>query len=98
MDKEQITDRLAARLGISKAKAMRIVVELFGARGTTGIIEEAIRNGDRILLSGFGVFEVRDRKPRTSWNPHAGARFTVPRRRVVWFVPGKRLADQAASA
>lgn len=44
-------------------------------------------NGSGLLLSGFGKFNVRDKKPRRGRNPQTGEDLTLDARRVVTFKP-----------
>ncbi|AMY09468.1 Bacterial DNA-binding protein [Luteitalea pratensis] len=53
MNRSELVDRLAARCGITKQRARRIVAALFGAR--TGIIASALRAGDTVTMAGFGT-------------------------------------------
>jgi integration host factor subunit alpha len=42
-------------------------------------------------ISGFGVFEVREKKPRRGRNPQTGEELVLPTRRVVTFRPSRAL-------
>ncbi len=54
------------------------------------IIETLVKEG-RIELRNFGVFEVKQRKPRKARNPRTGARVDVQAKNVVTFQPGKEM-------
>lgn len=54
------------------------------------IIDTLVREG-RIELRNFGVFEVKQRKPRKARNPRTGARVDVEAKNVVTFQPGKEM-------
>ncbi len=54
------------------------------------IIETLVKEG-RIELRNFGVFEVKQRKPRKARNPRTGARVDVEAKNVVTFQPGKTM-------
>ncbi len=47
--------------------------------------------GEQIKLSGFGNFDLRDKKEHLGRNPRTGEKIPVPARRVVTFRPGKKL-------
>jgi integration host factor subunit alpha len=47
--------------------------------------------GEPVKLSGFGNFDLRDKKERPGRNPRTGEKIPVPARRVVTFRPGKKL-------
>jgi integration host factor subunit beta len=46
------------------------------------IITSHLKAGDKIELRGFGVFKVKDRKPRPARNPKTGAVVMLPERKV----------------
>ena len=57
------------------------------------IIKTLVKEG-RIELRNFGVFEVKQRKPRKARNPRTGARVDVDAKNVVTFQPGKEMEEQ----
>src|SRR5947207_9327884 len=57
------------------------------------IIETLVSDG-RIELRNFGVFEVKQRKPRKARNPRTGARVDVEAKNVVTFQPGKEMEER----
>lgn len=57
------------------------------------IIETLVAEG-RIELRNFGVFEVKQRKPRKARNPRTGARVDVEAKNVVTFQPGKTMEEK----
>jgi integration host factor subunit beta len=57
------------------------------------IIETLVEDG-RIELRNFGVFEVKQRKPRKARNPRTGARVDVEAKNVVTFQPGKEMEEK----
>ena len=57
------------------------------------IIDALVENG-RIELRNFGVFEVKQRKPRKARNPRTGARVEVAAKNVVSFQPGKVMEER----
>ncbi len=57
------------------------------------IIETLVKEG-RIELRNFGVFEVKQRKPRKARNPRTGERVDVEAKNVVTFQPGKEMEQQ----
>jgi nucleoid DNA-binding protein len=57
------------------------------------IIETLVREG-RIELRNFGVFEVKQRKPRKARNPRTGAPVNVESKNVVTFQPGMKMEEQ----
>ncbi len=56
-------------------------------------IIEALADGDKVVISGFGTFEVRKRAARTGRNPRTGEEITVPEQKTPAFKSGKGLKD-----
>ena len=50
--------------------------------------------GGRIELRNFGVFEVKQRKPRKARNPRTGEKVKVPAKLVVTFKPGREMEER----
>jgi integration host factor subunit alpha len=51
------------------------------------LIKTNLENGDNVLLSGFGKFSVKDKRPRKGRNPVTGGELLLDARRVVTFKP-----------
>ena len=71
--------RVADAAGLTKKRAEIIVGSLFGS------IAEALRQGEKVELRGFGSFQLRCRGPHSARNPRTGARVDVPSKRVAYF-------------
>ncbi len=56
--------------------------------------KNSLINGENLLLSGFGKFNVKDKKARRGRNPQTGAELTLEARRVVTFKPSGILRDK----
>ncbi|HOM99220.1 MAG TPA: HU family DNA-binding protein [Acidobacteriota bacterium] len=85
MVKQDLVARVIERSGISRAQA-EAAVEAF-----LGILKDALKNGERIELRGFGVFVVKPRKSGIGRNPRTGAEVPIPPGRTVRFKPGKEI-------
>ena len=85
MTKADIVDEIAKATGLTKIETKAVVDGVFGS------IINAISNGKRIELRGFGSFEVRERKPRMGRNPKSGAQVKLQERKVPFFKTGKEL-------
>src|SRR5687768_4687553 len=57
-------------------------------------IVEALGNGDRVELRGFGAFSVKDRQARDGRNPRTGTSVSVNAKRVPFFKTGKELRER----
>lgn len=88
MTKKEIVRQISERAKLTQLKTKEIVQWTFDA-----IIETLVSEG-RIELRNFGVFEVKQRKPRKARNPRTGARVNVEAKNVVTFQPGKEMEEQ----
>ncbi|MFW6077806.1 MAG: integration host factor subunit beta [Hyphomicrobiales bacterium] len=57
-------------------------------------IVEALGNGDRVELRGFGAFSVKERQSREGRNPRTGEAVKVEAKRVPFFKTGKELRER----
>ncbi|MDO5675796.1 MAG: integration host factor subunit alpha [bacterium] len=73
---------------LTKSQAVQ-AVELFLSLAKSSLIQ-----GDDLLLSGFGKFNVRDKKPRRGRNPQTGNALILDARRVVTFKPSGLLRER----
>jgi integration host factor subunit beta len=88
MLKSELIDILAHRSGLPVADASLCIEAILGT------ITEAIAQGNRVELRGFGVFGMKERNPRRARNPLTGERVDVPAKAVPYFKPGKDLAER----
>jgi len=58
------------------------------------IMKSSLENGDNVLLSGFGKFSIKDKRPRKGRNPQTGEELILDARRVVTFKPSGKLKDK----
>jgi|SRR5579862_5892386 len=87
MTKAELIETLANKLPINKAeaeKAINIVLD---------DIITALKQGQRVNISGFGTFSVSDRQARTGRNPKTGETIQISASRSAKFKPGKQLKD-----
>lgn len=87
MNKTELVDAVAAGTGGSKADAARNVDAVLEA------ITTALEKGDRVALTGFGTFEVRNRSARTGRNPQTGETIEVKASKVPAFKAGQGLKN-----
>jgi len=93
VNKTQLIQTLAERTHLTRAQASRAVDVLFG---DDGIIAEALSKGDKVQITGFGNFEVRERGPRTGRNPRTGATIKIGPSKTVAFRAGKAVKAKVA--
>ncbi|MFJ5965067.1 non-specific DNA-binding protein Hbs [Bacillus sp. NPDC093026] len=90
MNKTELINAVAEASELSKKDATKAVDSVFDT------ILNALKNGDKIQLIGFGNFEVRERSARKGRNPQTGAEIEIPASKVPAFKPGKALKDAVA--
>jgi integration host factor subunit alpha len=88
MTKADIIENVYERVGgFSKKEAATIVEAVFD------IIKKTLESGEKIKLSGFGNFVVRDKNSRIGRNPQTGDEITISARRVLTFKPSQVLKN-----
>tara|TARA_B100000508_G_C11463052_1_gene280185 strand:- start:3733 stop:4017 length:285 start_codon:yes stop_codon:yes gene_type:complete len=71
----------------SRAQAERLVMNVFD------VITSHMRDGNRVMVAGFGIFEAKHVSARTARNPRTGETVDVPARNKAKFTPAKALKD-----
>ncbi len=85
MTKADIVERVYERIGFSKKEASELVEMVFKE------LKEVLCKGDKVKISGFGNFLVREKKARIGRNPQTGDQITISARRVLTFRPSQVL-------
>ena len=85
MVKADLVEIIAREARITKVSAESAV------NGIIGALKNALAQGERIELRGFGVFEVRPRKRGIGRNPRTGQEIVIPPGKSTRFRPGKNL-------
>lgn len=85
MTKADIVNSLYEKLGLSKKETARIVEIVLET------IKEHLEKGEKIKISGFGNFIVRQKTARKGRNPKTGDEIEISRRKVVTFKPSQLL-------
>ena len=87
--KKDLALAVAEATDAKKSAAAQMVDELFKA------MRQSLIDGNRIEIRGFGVFEVKNTKPKpAARNPRTGEIIYVPARRKTHFKPGKLLKEE----
>jgi len=87
MIKSDIVNRVAEASDVPRVKAAQAVDTIIEA------MKNALADGKRIELRGFGVFQVRDRKKGVGRNPKTGVEVAITPGKTVRFKPGKELKN-----
>lgn len=88
MNKSELIEAVAAKKGLSCKKAEEIVSTIFDA------MTDAMIQGDRIEIRGFGSFVVNDYKSYTGRNPKTGESIPVKPKKLPFFKVGKELKER----
>jgi nucleoid DNA-binding protein len=86
MNKEDLVSEVA-KLVATKKEAEAVVDSVFGA------ITKALKEGNRVSLTGFGTFTVVDKPSRKGRHPKTGEEIDIAAKKVPKFSPGKALKD-----
>ena len=81
MTKIDIVDKIYEKVGFPKSEVAKIVETVFD------IIKETLQREDKMLVSGFGNFVIRNKRARRGRNPQTGDHLEITSRRVVTFKP-----------
>ena len=92
MNKVEMAERLAARIGMNKVAARDAVYSVFAAIG------EALPNGEEVRIVGFGTFGTRNRPARTGRNSQTGEVISIPASKSPSFKAGKALRDAVSDS
>ncbi|MBW2409670.1 MAG: integration host factor subunit beta [Deltaproteobacteria bacterium] len=87
MVKSDLIEKLKNRTELSRSQAEKVVDIFFDA------IADAMSQGDRAEIRGFGSFSVNSYESYTGRNPKTGARIEVPSKKLPFFRVGKELKE-----
>lgn len=83
--KADFAERLFDELGLNKREAKEMIEFFFEE------IKSSLEKGEQVKISGFGKFELRDKRSRPGRNPKTGEEIPITARRVVTFRSGQKL-------
>lgn len=85
LTKADFAESLFDELGLNKREAKEMVEYFFEE------IKTSLERGEQVKISGFGKFELRDKRSRPGRNPKTGQEIPITARRVVTFRSGQKL-------
>lgn len=85
MTKQEMVEMVAKKASLTNKAAKEAVGALLDG------IRDALKKGDKVILTGFGTFSVRQRKARKGRNPQTGAALNIPAKKAPGFTAGKAL-------
>ena len=87
MNKSELVAAMAEKSRLTK-KDCEAALDAFVAT-----IADALKNGDKVQLVGFGAFEVKERAARTARNPRTNEPVAIPASKLPTFKPGKAFKE-----
>jgi integration host factor subunit alpha len=81
MTKAEIVEQIYERVGLSNKESAELVEKVFE------IVKETLAEGEKVKISGFGNFVVREKNARKGRNPQTGQEILLDARRVLTFKP-----------
>ncbi len=90
MNKGELVDAVAVKANITKKQADQVISAFLE------VVTEAVANGEKVTLIGFGSFERRERSEREGRNPKTKETITIPATKVPAFSAGKQFKEKVA--
>ncbi|MBQ6840251.1 MAG: HU family DNA-binding protein [Oscillospiraceae bacterium] len=90
MNKTELIAAVAEKAGLTKKDAERVI------NATVETITESLCKGDKVSVSGFGIFEVKAREARVGRNPRTKETIQIPATKLPAFKASKTLKDAVA--
>jgi len=90
MNKTELIAAVAEKTGMTKKDAERVVSVTFDT------IAQQLQEGEKVQISGFGIFEVKEREARVGRNPRTKEAIQIPASKAPTFKAGKALKDAVA--
>ncbi len=87
MNKTELIAAVAEKTGLTKKDAERVVSATFET------VTETLKKGDKVSVSGFGIFEVKAREARIGRNPRTKEEIKIPATKLPAFKASKTLKD-----
>lgn len=87
MNKTELVNSIASKSGLNKKNSEAALNALIAS------VQETLENGEKVVLVGFGTFEVRKRAARKGRNPQTKKEITIPASKAPVFKAGKGLKD-----
>lgn len=85
MTKNELVDKVAKKVGLTRKASFEAVNAVFAN------VRDALSKNDKVVITGFGTFEVRARSSRTGRNPQTGQSIKIPGHKLPGFTAGKTL-------
>ncbi len=90
MNKTELVEAVASKAGVTKAEALKVTNAVIDS------VNAGLKADGKVVLPGFGTFEVRSRSARVGRNPRTGEQIKIKASKVPAFKPGKGMKDAIA--
>ena len=90
MNKTELIAAVAEKSGLTQKDAERVV------NATFETLTESLKKGDKVQISGFGIFETKEREARVGRNPRTKETIQIPASSMPAFKASKTLKDSVA--
>ncbi len=90
MNKTELIAAVSESAGLTKKDTERVINAAIDA------ITASLVKGEKVQISGFGTFEIKDREARVGRNPHTKEAIEIPATRAPSFKASKALKDSVA--
>ena len=88
MNKATLIAKLAEKTNLNKKQAEAVL------NAFTDTVIEALKEGDKVQMMGFGTFEVKERAARVGRKPSTGETIEIPAKKIPVFKVGKAFKDE----
>jgi len=85
MTKQDLVEMVAKKASLTNKAAREAVAAMLDG------VRDALKRGEKVVVTGFGTFSVRSRAARKGRNPQTGAAINIPARKTPGFTAGKAL-------
>jgi DNA-binding protein HU-beta len=87
VNKKELIEKVSEKAGLKKSEAERAL------KAFEESVIEALKDGEKVTLVGFGTFSVSERKARKGRNPQTGEMIDIPAKKSPKFLAGKFFKD-----
>ena len=85
MTKNELIEKVAKKANLTKRASADAVNSLFN------LVRDSLTRGEKVVITGFGTFLIRQRAARRGRNPQTGEAIQIPHKKTPGFVSGKTL-------
>lgn len=88
MNKNELAIQMVKKAGVTKSNAFKVIDAFVDV-----VSIELSKNDGNLTIVGFGTYKTIEKKKKKGRNPRTGEEIIIPKKRVVKFVPGKKLKE-----